>query len=74
MQEQEAGTQDIFALRLRCAREAKGYSRVLLSELCGLRSRAVSDYESGLYAPNVRVLFLLARQLDVTSDYLLGLE
>lgn len=63
-----------FPQRLRKLRERRGISGRVLSERCGLSKNMVSAYEHGKYEPTASVIKTLAEQLDVTTDYLLGLK
>jgi len=60
--------------RLRELRERQGYSQVELAQRLNLGIRQIHRYESGTGEPNAEILGRLARELEVTSDYLLGLS
>ncbi len=59
--------------RLRQVRLISGYSQEKLSELIGLGSRQIWRYEKGETVPDADVLADIARALNVSADYLLGL-
>lgn len=66
------------AARLREARLARGLSQEALAERCGGRPKGwkqshLSAYETGRQ-PGVSRIVALARALDVTTDWLLGLS
>ncbi len=53
------------------------YSDVKQTELAkaaNVSKQCISDYKSGKSEPSIDTLFLLCRYLDVSADYLLGLE
>ncbi|MDY4591784.1 MAG: helix-turn-helix transcriptional regulator [Eubacteriales bacterium] len=45
-----------------------------LAAAAGVSKQCISDYKSGKSVPSVDTLFLIRRYLDVSADYLLGLE
>lgn len=59
--------------RLRTIREQRGVSQRELARLCKLAETLVFKYESGISAPNVESLKLMAENLEVSTDYLLGI-
>jgi len=63
---------DVFPIRLRAAREYRGFTQNDLAKLTGLNPAAVSHFETGGRKPSFDNLRLLADKLDVTTDYLLG--
>jgi transcriptional regulator with XRE-family HTH domain len=63
---------DVFADRLRVAREYRGLTQGELAQKTGLQPSAVSHFETGVRKPSFDNLRLLADKLDVTTDYLLG--
>lgn len=63
-----------FPERLRKLRERRQMSRQALSELCGKSKNMVALYESGEVDPPGSVVKLLAENLGVTTDYLLGVD
>lgn len=65
---------DTFAARLRLVRERRGMKRTVLAELAGLDRNAITHYEEGRRLPNAAALSSLAVVLEVSADYLLGLE
>lgn len=61
--------------RIKDARTARKMSREDLAAACtGLTFRTVGMYERGNRAPDLQTLEQLCRALDVSADYLLGLE
>jgi transcriptional regulator with XRE-family HTH domain len=63
---------DIFAERLRTARENRKMSQSDLAEKCGLLPSAVSHFETGRRSPSFANLKALSDALNVTTDYLIG--
>lgn len=64
----------IFAKRLKEAREAKGLSQAKLAELAGFQPSAISHFETGGRSPSFDNLKRLADALEVSTDWLLGRE
>lgn len=64
-------TNDIFARRLRQARQMRGLSLEKLSQLldCSVTRQAINKYEKGQMKPDSRVLIALANALKVKIDY-----
>lgn len=60
--------------RLRESRDKKGLTQRALAQLCGFTEFQVSRYETGKTEPTASSLELIAKHLDVSSDYLLGLS
>src|SRR5260370_40041578 len=63
---------DIFADRLRTARESRKMSQSDLAEKAGLLPSAVSHFETGRRSPSFANLKALADALKITPDYLIG--
>jgi repressor LexA len=64
---------DMKSDRLREVREQRGLTQKDLAERTGLAANSVYRYETGENDPAGDILARLARELDVSSDYLLGL-
>lgn len=60
--------------RLRAARKAKGLTQAQVASLVGIRQQSYYLYESGKQDPKSDVLACLCTALDVSADYLLGLD
>ncbi len=58
--------------RLRLVREQHGWSQRELGRLCGMGEAQIGKYENGENEPTATKLKLIAEQLDVSIDYLLG--
>lgn len=63
---------EIFATRLREARESAELSQSELAEKAKLQPSAISHFETGKRKPSFDNLRSLADALNVTTDYLLG--
>ena len=59
-------------MRLRLARQARGFSQQQLAGMAGVSRQAVSAVESGLSDPSLRVALALARALGLTVEELFG--
>lgn len=64
----------IFSERLREQRRLKSKSQKELAEILKISSTAYGQYELGNHLPTVDKLVALAIALDVSIDYLVGLE
>jgi transcriptional regulator with XRE-family HTH domain len=62
-----------LAERVRQLREAKDWSQGRLATYSGVSRAQISRIESGQRRPSAEVLMKLAKALDTTTDYLLGL-
>ena len=59
--------------RLRHARERKHFSQNHLAERIGASANQIGRYETGSVDPSPYLLKRLSKELEVTTDYLLGL-
>jgi transcriptional regulator with XRE-family HTH domain len=59
--------------RLRKLREEKDFSQEKLAEYLGIGQQQIWRYENGETKPNTEILAKIAKALDVSADYLLGL-
>jgi len=64
---------NVFGERLHSLRELKALSQDRLAEITGISQNQISRYERGINDPTGKALVALARALDTTADYLLGL-
>ncbi len=60
--------------RIKSAREETGITQEELAENVGISRAAIARYESGEIEPKIKNLVAIAQRLNVTTDYLLGLE
>ena len=67
-------TKEIFAQRVIELRKEKGINQAQLAERVGVSKTSANLYESATRVPDIQVLARYAKELEVTSDYLLGLS
>ena len=60
--------------RLVKIRKEKGYTRKELSDLLGIPYRTLTNYENGEREPGHSFIVRIAKEFNVTTDYLLGLS
>jgi transcriptional regulator with XRE-family HTH domain len=60
--------------RIARRRKALGISQEELAAAIGTNQKQISRYENGHNAPTAEVLVAMARSLDTTTDWLLGLS
>lgn len=65
---------DIRTRRLLDAFYASGYNQTELCKKTGITKGAMSSYLSGRYFPKQRALESLANELNVTIEYLMGID
>lgn len=58
---------------LRIIREKRHKSQLNVAIAVGVKQESISMYESGVSYPSAKVLIALARYLETSTDYLLGL-
>jgi transcriptional regulator with XRE-family HTH domain len=63
----------MFSKRLKDMREARGLSQTELGDRVGLSKQQIYRYEQGRGEPDASTLTKLAKELEVSADYLLGL-
>ena len=63
---------EIFRVRLRQARELRGWSQGDIAERAGMPASSIAHFESGSRRPSFDSLRRLANALEISSDYLLG--
>ncbi|MBX3084611.1 MAG: helix-turn-helix transcriptional regulator [Anaerolineae bacterium] len=59
--------------RLKAVREARELSQKDLAERIGTTDKQIWRYENGLNVPSSDVLARIAKELEVSADYLIGL-
>ena len=64
----------MFSKRLRDARIEKGYTQEEISDHLGFTRPTYTAYESGRRKPDNETLAKIAKILNVSTDYLLGLS
>lgn len=65
---------DILAVRIHEARLAAGRTQTRLAAVTGLDATAISHFETGRRTPCARNLRTLCVHLNVSADWLLGLD
>ena len=63
-----------FGERLKQLRREKNLTQAQLAERVGVSKTSANLYESATRVPDIQVLARYAKELEVTSDYLLGLS
>lgn len=63
----------MIADRIREARKNAGHTQASLAELIGAHSKNISRWEANEYIPEAETIALLAKALNVSADYLLGI-
>lgn len=71
---QKLGSMAFRSDRLKELRKEKKYTQGRLAELVGSSQSNVSSWETGVYAPSADELQALAKEFQVSIDYLLGLS
>lgn len=67
-------TSEIFARRLKQARLEAGLTQIQLGKRALTCGKMISDYELGLHVASLETLVFLAKTLNVSTDWLLGLK
>ena len=63
-----------FRERLKETLKYNSMSQVTLAKKIGMSQSVINNYCTGKREPTLDVLLLICKALDVSSDYLLGLE
>lgn len=66
--------EEMFSDRLKRTMKERGYTQKEPAERSHLTEAAISKYLSGYRTPHLEILAGLASVLNVTTDYLLGVE
>ena len=66
--------ENVFAKRLKQAREERGMTQMDLAGRVGICQSEIGRYETGQIQPVLRSLVGLAQELDCSLDFLCGLE
>ena len=64
----------ILSGRLKDARQKKGYKQKELAERCGCKQAIISNAENGRSVPEIGTLIQIAQELEVSLDWLCGIE
>jgi transcriptional regulator with XRE-family HTH domain len=63
---------EVFPSRLKAAREKNGFTQLEVSKKLNIKQQSISQYETGLVEPDLRMLATFANFYGVTVDWLLG--
>ena len=63
-----------LGIRIKQARENAGFTQEQLAERIGISRATIARYESGEIEPKLKNLIAIAEQLQISTDYLLGLN
>lgn len=63
-----------FAKRLKELRKRNQFTMLALGNRIGVAKSTIAGYESGFREPSLTVVISLAKALDVSTDYLLGIS
>lgn len=63
----------IFSERLKELRKKRGYTQAELAKYMNMRQGSYTKWETGMTEPRIDSIIPLARILNTTADYLLGL-
>ena len=66
--------EDIFTMRFREALEQSGMTQQELANKTHMSKQCISDFKRGNAYPSLHTFRILCAALDVSADYLLGLE
>lgn len=64
---------NIFSERLKELRKKRGYTQAELAKYMNMRQGSYTKWETGMTEPRIDSIIPLARILNTTADYLLGL-
>ena len=64
----------VWFKNLQKVREAKGYTQVKLSMMAGVTQQSITYYETGTRVPSFEVAVKLAKALNTSIDYLIGMS
>ena len=65
---------EIFTQRFNTALQQSRIKQQQLADRIGVCKQTISGYKSGRVYPSIQTLRLICEALEVSSDYLLGLE
>lgn len=65
---------EVFARRIKDLRAEKGFSQQQLGDLVGVSKVSIFNYENGLQQPSLEILVNLAKALNCSVDFLLGIN
>lgn len=65
---------DFFTKRFNQALKEASFNQTKLAEQIGISKQCISDFKSGKSFPSIHTLKLICLSLDVSADYLLGID
>ena len=65
---------DRFNELLEIEKRTGGKTQVDIANAIHVKKQCVSDYKSGKSVPSIETLYLLCKYLDVSADWILGLD
>lgn len=65
---------DIFAIRLKDIRKERRLTQKQLADAVGTTDDSIFSWERGRSQPSIDIIRQLCKILEVSADYLLGLE
>ncbi len=65
---------EIFTVRLKEARQEKGWTQKQLAEAINTTDDSIFSWEKGRSQPSIELLRKLCKVLEISSDYLIGLS
>ena len=65
---------DIFSIRLKEARMERNYTQKALAQKIGTTDDSIFSWENGRSQPSLDSLRKLCEALDISADYLIGVE
>jgi transcriptional regulator with XRE-family HTH domain len=65
---------EIFASRIKKARQEAGYTQQQVSNITGIPQSTITKYETGKLEPDIEKLGILAQFYNVSLNWLLGVS
>ena len=66
--------EDKFTINFREALKYSQISQSTLAQKVGVSKQSISDFKNGRSFPSIQTLSLICQVLDVSADYLLGID
>lgn len=64
----------LFQIRFNECLKFTNVKQTELAKAANVSKQCISDYKSGKSTPSIDTLYLICKYLDVSADYLLGLQ
>ena len=64
----------VLAESFKLARTSKNLSQAELAEMLGCTKQAISDIERGYRPPSAKFVKIMAEQMEISADEILGVE